>query len=133
MLHTAQRKGDSLHPEIEKRMQFIRSASWFKVTRITGPSHNLLALEFCEPDRKSEIVVESLPSIGSEPPALLADDLRRHVAQGVAEANREFGTNYLVKRIQFVPNDSPPPEIYRYLAHSIVERLAKGMPFDERV
>jgi hypothetical protein len=47
----------------------------------------------------------------------------------VAEANGEFGTSFVVKLIEFVSDDSPPEEVYRLLAHCIVERLAKGLAF----
>lgn len=69
--------------------------------------------------------------IGNAQVKLGEEDVRLNVIAGVAEANREFGTNYVVKRIQFVPNDTPPAETYRYLARAIVERLYKQLPFDE--
>jgi len=112
-------------------MQFIRVSNYFKVARVTGPSHNMLAIEFCEADETSQIVVESLPSVGDEPAALLPDAVRQNVAEGVSEANQRFRTNYTVKRMQFVRNDSPPVETYRLLASSIIERLANRLPFTE--
>jgi hypothetical protein len=114
-------------------MQFIRVKNCFKVVRITGPSHNLLGIEFGEvSDSPEEAVVESLPSDGGNTASLSETEVRKNVVLGVAEANREFGTNYVVSRIEFVPTDSPPAETYRALARSIIERLVNRQPFTER-
>lgn len=115
-------------------MVFIRVKNCFKVVRITGPSHNLLGIEFAEvADSPKNVVVESLPSESGNTPCLSATEVEKNVVQGVAEANREFSTNYVVKRIEFIPTDSPPAETYRALASTIVERLAKRQPFTEGV
>jgi hypothetical protein len=108
-------------------MNFDKS---FRVTRLTGPSHNLLGLEFGE-SPKSGVLVEPLPPVGKGPNLLIAAEIQRHVLEGINNANEQFGTNYIVKRIEFVPDDSPPAQTYELLAYSIVERLARNLPFQE--
>src|SRR4051812_7638194 len=109
------------------RMQFIKTGNLFKVVRITGPSHNLLGLEFGSPIK--QIVVEALPIQNGGKSVLAAEEVSLHVLEGVKDANAQFGTSYTVVKIQFVPSDSLPVEIYKSLAHSIVQRLVKREPF----
>jgi hypothetical protein len=104
-------------------MHFTRVGNLFRVVRITGPSHNLLAIELQERRESSDdAVIEALPG-KRRSTHLSATEVRESVLEGVAEANNEFGTGYCVRRIQFDPTDSPPAEVYRFLARSIVERL----------
>ncbi|HKQ39177.1 MAG TPA: hypothetical protein VJ063_13960 [Verrucomicrobiae bacterium] len=111
-------------------MNFFRIANSFRVTRVTGPSHNFLGLEFTDV-RTEELIIEPHPPIGPTPPILDHEKVKQQVLRGVDEGNVYFGTKYVVKRIEFVPNDSPPSEIYKLLAYSIVERLAHKLPFPE--
>ena len=111
-------------------MQFTRVGNLFKVARITGPSHNLLGIEFRErTDPPSDDVgVEVVPA-ETDRTFLSSSEVRREVLLGVADANEEFGTDFVVKRIEFSPTDSPPAETYRFLARTIVDRLAKHQSF----
>ncbi len=109
-------------------MQFIQENDWYKVVRITGPAHNLLGLEFAR-TVGGPVVIEPLPVKDGQDCRIGADEVRLSVLAGVVEANQCLGSQYCVKRIQFVPTDSPPADIYRTLAKSIVERLARGEAF----
>jgi hypothetical protein len=104
-------------------MQFIQDNEWYKAVRITGPSHNLLGLAF-DAEVSSQVAVEVLPTSAHEVARIAGEDVLENVLQGIIEANRELGTQYQVSKIQFVPTDTPPVEIYRQLAKSIVETLA---------
>jgi hypothetical protein len=108
-------------------MHFNRVGNLFRVVRIAGPTHNLLGIEFGQTSESSSILAR--PPIGTEPSTLKPDLVQGNVLEGVAEANREFGTSFVVKVIEFVSDDSPPEETYRFLAYSIVERLSKGLAF----
>lgn len=108
-------------------MQFIHDGVFHKVARITGPTHNLLALQFAQESYAECPAVDVLRS-GSKS-RLNADAVIREVVTGVDEANDTFGTKFRVAMIQFIDDDSPPYSIYRLLAFSLVERLAKNLPF----
>lgn len=110
-------------------MRFTKDGDLIKAVRITGPCHNLLALSFSDVEMGPGILVEELESPSGEPPRLRAEDVQREVCEGVQEANAELYTRYKLARLQFVPSDSPPVEVYRLLAKRIVERLASGEPF----
>ena len=110
-------------------MQFTQKGECLSVTRITGPSHNVLGIEFGAGIANSEIVVDELDKQGGPVRSLAREDVKRNVLLGISEANDQFGTAYVVKRIEFVPHDSPPVEIYRLLAKSIIERIVRGEPF----
>jgi len=104
-------------------MQFSRDGDWYQVIRITGPSHNLLAIQLGEPGA-AEVVVERL-SVSNEAPEIEADDVQRQVLDGVKEANAQLGTRYHVAAIRFVTTDTPSPGVYRSLAKTIVEQLVR--------
>jgi hypothetical protein len=110
-------------------MQFIKRGERFTVIRITGPAHNLLGIEFGNGTPNSEIVVEKLEKQSKEADSLTSEDVQKNVLLGVSEANDQFGTAYVVKCIEFVSSDSPPVEIYRLLAKSIIERIVRGGSF----
>ena len=106
-------------------MQFHFNNGIYGVVRITGPTHNLLGLAFLTPQEKGDAVVsvEPLTLKANEPVRLNAENVREEVLEGVREANGQLRANYRASRIQFVPSDSGPAEIYRMLARRIVERL----------
>jgi hypothetical protein len=104
-------------------MQFVKDNEWYKVVRVTGPSHNLLGIAFAKNGAQSDVVIEALPVETNAPSKLHGKDVRQNVEAGVAEANEALNVNYSVSRIQFVPTDTPPASVYRMLARSIVERL----------
>ena len=108
-------------------MQFSRDGDWYQVIRITGPSHNLLALKLGEPGSPVPIV-ERL-SVSNEAPTIDADDVQRQVLEGVREANAQLGADYQVASIRFVTTDTPSPSIYRSLAKIIVEQVAQEGTF----
>jgi hypothetical protein len=102
-------------------MQFSRDGDWYQVVRITGPSHNLLALQLGE-SGAPEPIVERL-AVGEGATSLDAKDVQRQVVEGVTEANADLGTNFHVAAIRFVTTDTPSSSIYRSLAKVIVEQL----------
>ncbi len=109
-------------------MQFIRDGELYKVVSVTGPTHNFLGIMFGGQDGEA-VEVDIMDIKPSEPKRLVPDEVEEQVLAGVEEANGELGIGYRVKRIQFVPSDTPPVKIYRELAKQIVERLARGEPF----
>lgn len=111
-------------------MQFVRNGNLYQVVRITGPTHNVLGIEFAEPGvAPLDVVIEASEANPRETPRLAATAVRDNVLLGVQDANVELETTLVVKRIRFVPADSPPSETYRLLARSIVHRLVQGEPF----
>lgn len=109
-------------------MQFVQEGDLFKVIHVTGPTHNYLGLMFGGQDG-SDIDIDVMDIKPNEPKTLKADDVERQVREGVEAANVAMGTRYRVQRIQFVPSDSPPADIYRELAMKLVEHLAADGKF----
>jgi len=111
-------------------MMFSRVGSLYRVARITGPAHNLLGLEFHDHSVSSDVVVDKLQSPdGPETGGLPEAQVRDAALAGVEEANKDRGTSYSVKRVQYIPADSPPTDVYRFLARCIVERIDNRQPF----
>jgi len=94
-----------------------------KVARITGPTHNLLGIEFHTSKETEALAVDALPEDRGRGVKLDEAEVVRHVLTGISEANEKLRTAYRPKRIQYVPGDSAPTEIYRLLAAAIVEHM----------
>jgi len=107
------------------RVNFSRYGDWYRASRVTGPTHNLLGLEFGSSAHDVEVVAH--PGKGQsllDPEAVL-----REVQLGIGDANSVLKSDYSILRIEFVLDDSGPVEVYRWLARLIVERLHAGEPF----
>jgi hypothetical protein len=108
-------------------MRYSINGDFYRVMRITGPSHNLLGLSFSQ-DALVAVALEKLPGWSEQ--EIDEGLLKQAVLSSVDEANAAQGTDYHVSRIQYVPTDTPSPEIYSLLARFIVERLASGKKYD---
>lgn len=113
-------------------MHFTKRGNFYQASRITGPRHNFLAIALTPGHNTCETVVEALPPVGEcRHAALSAEAMLSSVAEGVAEANSRFGTDYGVSHIQYVENDTPPEAVYGLMAHEIIEQLNSGGEFVE--
>lgn len=104
-------------------MQVTRDRDWYQVVRITGPSHNLLALRLSDAGDQQPAIERVLMS--GEASVIEGDDVQKQVLEGVHEANAQFGTNYKVTAIRFVATDTPSSGVYRTMAKAIVEYIAQ--------
>lgn len=107
-------------------MQYRFDGEFHRLARVTGPTHNFLALRLDEGPPGAAPVVRPLAVAEGEPSRLDASDVTAAVLAGVADANREAGTRYVVRELQFVPADSPPAAVYRALAREIALRAAEA-------
>jgi hypothetical protein len=108
-------------------MTYSINGDFYRIVRITGPTHNLLGLAFAG-EALEGITIERLA--GSSERSIDELALEKAVVSGVDAANKAFGTGYCLKRIQYVPTDTPDLETYSFLAWMIIERLASGVKFD---
>ena len=116
-------------------MQYIRREKLLTVVRITGPSHNLLGLELIN-EPQADVKIEGLEDKEMQTlnaTIFDADIIKREVIAGISEANTEYNTSYSVSHIQYVKSDSPPVTTYKFLAYSIVKRLASSENFEGSV
>ena len=110
-------------------MQYTRDKRFLMISRITGPTHNLLQLDLEQPSSPS---IEGLAAIGAMPAKPLnAELVLQHVIAGVEAANKELGTSYQVGLVRFVVDDSRPESVYEMLAFALVKHLASGGHFVE--
>jgi hypothetical protein len=105
-------------------MQFHSDGTTYKAVSITGPTHNLLGMEFAASDAVDDpVVVEPVHLKPTEPVRLAPGEVQKWVLEGLRQANEELGADYRLRRIMFVVSDSPPAEVYRELAKRIAFRL----------
>lgn len=107
-------------------MQYIKIDDWFKVVRVSGPQHNVLGIKFgMDAILAPDVIVHAIDVEYRSRRCLESGDVLMSVLDGVAEANANLETALVVHQVEFVTSDSPPVTIYRFLARSIVERVAK--------
>jgi hypothetical protein len=105
-------------------MKFIKDGECYKVVRITGPAHNILGLVFADTDfDESKIEMLALDNKKDELAKINAYDVKYYVVLGIGEINKQLNTDYKLKRIIFLPSDTPSLEAYRELAKQIIIRL----------
>jgi len=115
-------------------MHFSQHNNFYRVSWISGPRHNALAVAFAADSQTPKPVIQMLPPIGEcRHDALKEDAILAFVLEGIAEANRVFETNFRVSHIEYVANDTPPEEKYAGLAFKIVERLVSNGEFQTSV
>jgi hypothetical protein len=112
-------------------MQFLYDGAFHKVVRITGPTHNILGLQFAneciDPIHRPTVV--QLQTFTHA--RLDTERVVRAVEAGVREANQKLGVSFRLVAFQFLPDDSPPEETYRELTMCVIERIAQNLPFTD--
>lgn len=112
-------------------MHFSRRDQFFQASRITGPTHNLLALSFGEQHDAAAPTIEALPPVGACRHAPLdPQQIFAAVLDGVDMANMQFGVQFGVQRVQYVENDTGPERMYGVLAIKLIEHLVGGGTFE---
>jgi hypothetical protein len=102
-------------------MKYTKVGDFYRVSRVTGPSHNLLGLHLAHAE-PAEVVVERLREPEASP-LMNEAQLKQAVIEGVNQANASLGTHYYVVAIQYIPSDTPNIETYSFLARSLVEQF----------
>lgn len=108
-------------------MQFIVEKGLYKVARITGPSHNLLAIRLSEADENIEVV--PLPIKANEKVRITPQDVLCQVKSGLSSINQELGKEYFISEIQFLPSDTYSPTVYEMLTRELIKRIDVGGNF----
>ena len=109
-------------------MRFTKLGDMQAVTRITGPHHHFLGIQFSPCPTTALPVLErvSCDSIAAESEAFDSQNiLCREVADGVSEANNRLGTHYTLSKIRYCADDLLIPGVYRQLAQALVEHVAQ--------
>lgn len=101
-------------------MLFARSGDPIGGDHTIRPMHNPLGLRLVTTPVTP--VVEGLETPG--PRQLAAEDVRREVCAGIADANASLGTHFAADLVRFVPSDTGPAGFHRGLARAAVCRSA---------
>jgi hypothetical protein len=109
----------------ESHMKFVNEAPLFKISRITGPKHNFLGLQFAESPLAGGPTVERLAvSFAESVEERLSDgEVLDQIRSGLDEARNFCTGTYWLEKIQYVPTDSRPVEVYKDLTIEIVRRI----------
>ncbi len=102
-------------------MQFSQDNEWFQVSWISGPRHNFLALKFTDDSNIPTKFHFQPPNGTCFHGELNQDRIILFVLKGVEKASKSNKTNLFVEAVKCIKNDTPPEEIYEFLAQKIVE------------
>tara|TARA_B100000745_G_C20073369_1_gene366494 strand:+ start:501 stop:836 length:336 start_codon:yes stop_codon:yes gene_type:complete len=108
-------------------MQFIRDNGLYKVARITGPTHNFLAIRLSE--EKCSTEVTALPVKHGDAVKLDGQKVLSQVLNGLEAVNLELGTEYFLSEVQFVPSDSESSTVYGLLIEELIKRIDANADF----
>lgn len=106
-------------------MRYSKDGDWHSVARVAGPYHNLLGLVVggTRTARGGPVVELLPPGPGSGLANLSGGDVLAAAQKGVRVANAQFGTDWQICNLRYLPTDSGPPAIYEELARYIVEQI----------
>lgn len=108
-------------------MQFIKDNDLYKVARITGPTHNFLAIRLSE--TKCVTQVTPLPIKQGDVERLDGEKVLAQVLNGLAEVNQELVKEYFVSEVQFVPSDTESSSVYSFLVSELIKRIDSNSEF----
>ena len=112
-------------------MRFSKRGAFYQVSRVTGPTHNFLAVELATTPQRTPPQIEALQGFCNGHEELDPAEIVRSVLEGLALANGTFNTEYEATHVQCHLGDNPPEVVYGVLAYKIVERLVSGGEFVE--
>ena len=106
-------------------MRFAQIDGLDVVTRIAGPIHHFLGVEFgrgpAGPPAIERVGLDGAPreaaSQGASP-----DEVRREVDLGVAAVNERLRSDLAARRIRYCVDDPATPGVYEKLAEALAER-----------
>ncbi len=109
-------------------MQFTRIGDLDVVTRITGPHHNYLGIQFTPDIATAAPVLERISGDGSSIEPLTpdaGDAIWQEIVDGVSEGNRQLGTSYSIRRARICAGDPISKGVYGQLAHALLEHAVE--------
>ncbi len=106
-------------------MKVLRNGDTFLATRVTGPSHNLLGLDFTA---GLDMYVKDLGQSG--PPSVDQGSVVKQVTRALAELGVDAAE---LTGIQFNAQDTPSDVVYYEMAKVIIQHRRNGDVLDEFV
>ncbi|MBN0989898.1 hypothetical protein [Amphritea pacifica] len=108
-------------------MQFIKDNDLYKVARITGPTHNFLAIRLSKKKCVPQVIPLPIKQGGVE--RLDKEKVLAQVLNGLDVVNQELGKEYFVSEIQFVPSDTESSSVYIFLVNELIKRIDSNGEF----
>ena len=105
-------------------MKVVQDGGLYKVAKITGPSHNFLALRL-EKIQNSDCKIVNLSP--EEKQGVSSEEaLYAQVIEAVDKFNQKHGTTYAVSELQYIGSDTPSRTAYAELAEKILYAYASN-------
>ena len=100
-------------------MAEIRTATYYRLSHVTGPGYVLVSLRFGSMPAKGPWVTIRAAREAPIDPRMAVDPYVAEVLAGVADANAEHGSSIEVEEIEIVPDDFPTAGQVRYCAKQL--------------
>lgn len=100
-------------------MNVFEHNNMFKASRVLGPKHNYLGIEFSELEKDIEIIEKQLPGDGKLAKSVDGSEMTRIVREAVAIEAEMHGQRLFLSKLEFVPTDSSDLSAYSKLAKGI--------------
>jgi hypothetical protein len=104
-------------------MQFINNAPVYKLVRVTGPTHNLLVLQFSATPVEGPTRVEALDSAQACANPIGAPEVLENAMRAIEDCAVESGRRYFLEAIGYLAGDSRPVEVYYDMTKEIIRRI----------
>ncbi|UTZ21852.1 hypothetical protein [Vibrio campbellii] len=102
-------------------MIFNYSDGFYRLARVTGPSHNLLCIKLSNVSVDNIIIT---PLGKDKPENITSDEVRKQVNEGLKQINDSCPFGFYVSEVQYVPSDTFSSTVYRNLIIEIARRIA---------
>ena len=108
-------------------MQFIKDNDLYKVARITGPSHNFLAIRLSKTKCVTKVIELAIKP--GEVKKLDNQKVLAEVLHGLDEINQQLGKEYYISEVQFIPSDTESSSTYSLLVAQLIQRIDSNDEF----
>lgn len=101
-------------------MKVVEHEGLFKASRIAGPKHNYLGIQFSKEDSEIRVIARTAASDVGVAEEVEADEVVKIVKETVKREVKVSERQLYVSCIEYVPTDTPDAQAYEDLAAAIV-------------
>ena len=113
---------------------FFKEGNIYKVTRITGNRDNILGISFAEKNSSEdtiEVIEWYFSNSQSSQIRTSKEEVLKQVLSGLKSINDDFGTDYQLSKIYYVPSEDGSECIYQTLLRWLIKHYHRGDEFKE--
>ena len=106
-------------------VQFAIDNGFYKVARITGPTHNFLAIRLADAS-PGDIKLTALGPKDGKNADGARESILNQVKTGLESINAELGKQYAIAEVHYIPSDSVSSSVYKLLTVELIRKIDAG-------